>query len=276
MSTVTPTKAQRRIAAVDLLGAAWQYRHVLFATSKLELRQKYAGSVLGSAWIVLYPLMFLSIYVFLYLVIFKMRFSGFSQLNYVIYVFSGLIPYLMFMEGMGRASVIIRENLHLLRNVILPAELVVVRLVLVAMLAQLVSFGVLLVMISIDGELTWRLVFLPLVMIFAALFILGFALLIAGLGAIFSDVFQIVNLLLIFCLFVSPIAFKEAMVPPDLRLVVNLNPISYLLEGFRWSLLASYEAHPVRLAIFPLMSLAIFSCGAAFFKRVKGLMVDHV
>jgi len=276
MSTVAPTRTQRRIAAVDLIQAAWQYRLVLFATSRLELRQKYAGSVLGSAWIVLYPLLFLSIYVFLYLVIFKMRFPGFSQLNYVNFVFSGLIPYLIFMESLSRASVIIRENLHLLRNVILPAELVVVRLVLVAMFAQLVSFAVLLVMIGIDGDLTWRLVFLPLVLIFAALFILGFSLLIAGLGAIFSDVFQIVNLLLIFLLFVSPIAFQEAMVPPELRLVVNLNPISYLLEGFRWSLLASYEAHPIRLAIFPFMSLAIFSCGAAFFKRVKGLMVDHV
>ena len=276
MTTVAPTKTHRRIAAVDLILAAWQYRHVLFATSRLELRQKYAGSVLGSAWIVLYPLLFLSIYVFLYLVIFKMRFPGFSQLNYVIYVFSGLIPYLIFMESLSRASVIIRENLHLLRNVILPAELVVVRVVLVAILAQLVSFAVLLVMTGIDGDLTWRLVFLPLVLIFAALFILGFSLLIAGLGAIFTDVFQIVNLLLIFLLFVSPLAFQEAMVPPGLRLVVNLNPISYLLEGFRWSLIASYETNPIRLAAFPFMSLAIFSCGAAFFKRVKGLMVDHV
>lgn len=262
--------------ALELPVVAWRYRKVLYATVLLELRQKYAGSLLGSIWIVLYPLLFLSIYLFLYLVIFKMRFPGYSEINFVTFVFSGLVPYLILMESLGRGAVIIRENMHLMRNLIMPAELVVVRLVLVAMIAQSASFLVLFLLIAIDGDFTWRIIFLPIVLLIAGVFILGLTFLVAVLGAIFSDVGHIMNLLLIFFLFVSPIAFKEELVPNRLLLIIHLNPVSYLIEGFRWCLLASYKASVVKLIIFPLLALVFYGSGAQFFRRFKGLMVDHV
>lgn len=276
MADTSITSLGKLPSTLELPVTAWRYRSVLYATVLLELRQKYAGSLLGSTWIVLYPLLFLSIYLFLYLVIFKMRFPGYSELNFVTFVFSGLIPYLFLMEGLGRGAVIIRENMHLMRNVIMPAELVVVRLVLVAMIAQSASFLILFLLIAIDGDFTWRIIFLPVVLLFAAAFIVGLTFFVAGLGAIFSDVGHIMNLLLIFFLFVSPIAFKQDMVPDRLQLIVHLNPISYLIEAFRWCLLASHEASVVKLSIFPLLAIALYAAGARFFRRFKGLMVDHV
>lgn len=262
-------------ALVELPLSMWRYRNVLRATTMLELNQKYAGSLLGSFWIILYPLLFLGIYLFLYLVIFKMRFPGFSELNYVAFVFTGLVPYLMLMEAIGRGAVIVRENMHLLRNMIMPAELVVVRLVFVAMIAQTASFVILFLLIAIDGDLTWRTIFLPLVFLFTALFIMGIVFIVAALGAIFPDVSYMVNLLLLFVLFLSPIAFKPEMVPTRLLIIVDVNPITYILEGFRWALLGSYQASMVKLAIFPVISIASYLAGTAFFRRFKGLMVDH-
>lgn len=242
----------------------------------MELRQKYAGSLLGSVWIILYPLLFLSIYLFLYLVIFKMRFPGYSELNYVVFVFSGLIPYLFLMESLSRGAVIIRENMHLLRNVIVPPELVVVRVVVVAIMGQAASFAVLLILLAMSGDFTWRIMFLPVVLLFAVAFLVGVTFFIAGLGAIFSDVSSIVNLLLLFLLFVSPLAFQLSMVPENLQLIVDLNPLTYFFEAFRATLLGAYSASTLRVLVFPILSLVVYAAGTAFFRNFKGLMVDHV
>lgn len=263
-------------AALALIRAAYRFRRTLFSTAVLELKQRYAGSALGSVWIVLYPLIFLSIYLFLYLVIFQVRFPGMSSLGFVVYVFSGLVPYLVMMESVTRGAVVIKENIHLIKNVIMPVELVPLRLVLVSFLGQTASFALLLVLIGIEWEFGWRLIFLPLVLLAFAAFILGFVYYIAGLGVVFNDVSYIVNLAMIALMFLSPIAFKPDMVPPHLLAIVYLNPISYPLEAIRWCLISSYEADPYRLAAFPVLAIAVFAAGTSFFRRFKGLMADNV
>ena len=249
---------------------------MLTATSYLELKQRYAGSALGSIWIILYPLFFLSIYLFLYLVIFQVRFPGLSSLGYVVFVFSGLVPYLVMMESLTRGALIIRENIHLIKNVIMPVELVPVRLVTVSFMAQTASFGLLLALTIASGDLSWRVVFFPIIMVFVAAFILGFVYYIAAIGVVFRDVGYIVNLLMIALMFISPIAFKADMVPAHLQAIIYINPVSYPLEAIRWSLLISHEVNLFRLLAFPVMALIVYSSGTAFFARFKGLMADHV
>ena len=72
---------------------------LLAAITRVELSKKYAGSVLGASWLVLQPALLLSVYLFVYLVVFKMRFPGFSSLGYALYVFTGLIPYMATIEA---------------------------------------------------------------------------------------------------------------------------------------------------------------------------------
>jgi lipopolysaccharide transport system permease protein len=263
-------------SAISLLATAWRFRRVLSATSILELKQRYAGSALGPIWIILYPLIFLSIYLFLYLVIFQVRFPGMSELGFVVFVFSGLVPYLVMMESLTRGALIIKENIHLIQNVIMPMELVPLRLVIVSFIAQSASFVLLLILLLVDGDLSWRIVFLPGVLLLVAAFILGIVYYVASLGVVFNDVSYIVNLTMVALMFLSPIAFKAEMVPEHLAAIVYLNPISYPLEALRWSLLASHEANLFRLLAFPVIAVILFAVGTSFFRRFKGLMADNV
>jgi len=249
---------------------------VLKATSLIELHQRYAGSLLGSIWILLYPLLFLSIYLFLYLVIFQMRFPGYSQLNFVVFVFSGLVPYLVVMETVTRGTQIIKENIHLIKNVIMPVELVPLRLVIVGFVGQTASFGLLVTLALVDGDMSWRVIFFPIVLLLLAMMVLGVVYYVASLGALFNDVGYITNLLIIALLFVSPIAFKPEMVPVHLRIIVYANPVSYPLEAIRWSLLNSYTTDPIKLVLFPVISVWVYTSGTRFFRRFKGLMADNV
>lgn len=276
MTVIPQAESVSRSAAAEVLSAAARFRSVLRATSLLELKTRYAGSALGSAWIIVYPLVFLSIYLFLYMVIFKVRFAGMSELGYVVFVFAGLVPYLVMMESITRGVLIIRENIHLIKNVIMPVELVPLRLVMVSFLAQTASFALLIVLTVIAGDLSWRVIFLPAVLVLTALFVLGIVYYVSGLGVVFNDLGYIVNLLMVALMFLSPIGFKPDMVPTALKVIVYANPISYPLEAIRWCLMASHDVDHFRLLAFPVLAVGLFTAGAGFFKRFKGLMADHV
>ena len=114
-------------SGAQLAGLLFVNRRVLVATTRVELEKRYSGSLLGRAWIVLYPVLWLSIYLFLYIVVFKVRYPSFSTLDYVVYIFSGLVPYIALMEAVTAGVVSVKQNLHLVRNIILPVEMIPAR-----------------------------------------------------------------------------------------------------------------------------------------------------
>src|SRR5262249_9943261 len=127
------------VSSQRMAGIIYRYHRMLGAITRVELAKRHAGSVLGFSWVVLQPALLLSVYVFVYMVVLRMRFEGFSRFDYVLYVFCGLVPYLGFMEALTTGGLSIKQNIHLVKNVMLPIELIPVRSVLVGMASEFVS-----------------------------------------------------------------------------------------------------------------------------------------
>lgn len=252
-----------------------RYLPQLWSISRIELMKRYSGSLFGGAWIVLHPLLFLSVYLFLYLVIFKVRFPGFSELNYVAYVFSGLVPFLALMEASATGAVCIKQNIHLIKNVVMPIDLIPVRVVMVAMTTQLVGLGLLVLLLALDGSLSWMVVALPLVMLFQAAFLIGLVWILAVFGVLLPDTGYFIGIFMLLLMFVSPIAFQLDMVPRQLQLILTVNPAHYMMEAYRSFLIDGYAVSLRNLAIFSVLSLVTFEAGARFFRRFKGTVVDY-
>jgi lipopolysaccharide transport system permease protein len=257
-----------------LIGRQWQFRRILFASARVELRKRYAGSLLGPLWTVLYPLMFLGVYLFIWLVVFPVRFPGLSGTDYVLFVFGGLIPYLFLVESATAGCVSIKQNLHVIKNVILPIELVPTRTVIVALAGHLVGVGLLVVLSIISHNATWRLVTLPLVVTLQVLWLIGLVWLVAPLGVIVPDIAIIVSLGLMMLMFVSPIAFKVEMVPASYRALVSGNPVTYMADAYRAAIMRDVQVPIWRLAIFAGLSLGTFLVGATACWRFKDFVVD--
>jgi lipopolysaccharide transport system permease protein len=251
------------------------YRAVILRTSITEMRQRYAGSALGSIWIIIYPSLFLSIYLFIYLVVFRIRFPGFSSFEYVAYVFSGLVPYLVIMEATTRSALILRENMHLVKNVMVPIEVIPVRLVVVSLLAQAPSFFIMVVIAILSTGLSFKLALLPVAVFMAAIFILGGVLFVSSLGAILNDVSHIVGLMMTALMFLSPIAFMASMLPDHLQYVIYINPISYPLEFIRWTVLGNYQPNWILLGIYPVLMGYFLYRGLKFFSSLKEVLSDN-
>src|SRR5438094_9029175 len=106
MSTATA-----RSAPGAMLQIMMRDRRLLAAITRVELAKRHAGSLLGIAWVVLQPALLLSVYLFVYMVVLRMRFEGFSRFDYVLYVFCGLVPYLGFMEALTTGALSFKQNI---------------------------------------------------------------------------------------------------------------------------------------------------------------------
>jgi lipopolysaccharide transport system permease protein len=265
----------KKFSSFSMLSLLFRYPKILMASTIVELNKRYSGSILGKVWVVLYPLLLLSIYLFVYMVIFKMRFPGYSQLDYVLFVFCGLIPYIGFMEALTTGCLSIKQNIHLVKNVLFPIELIPVRTVLIAMVGQLVSMGILILLLGVNGNLSFHLLWVPVIFILQVMMLIGLVWILAALGVGIPDVSHFVNLFVMLLFFVSPIGFKPEMVPEGLRGMVYLNPIYYFTEMYRASMLYGQWPQPSVIAIYVGLCLVSFALGSAFFYRFKSILVDY-
>ena len=169
-------------------GMLWRYRKILAAVTHVELAKRYSGSAFGKIWLVLNPFLLLSIYLFVYLVIFKMRFTGFSELDYTLYVFTGLVPFIGMNEAITGGASSLRQNMHLVKNVMLPIDMIPVRTVLVSMVGEIVSILIVLALILCNHDISWRLIFLPIVVTLQILFLIGCVFVLSALVVVLPDV----------------------------------------------------------------------------------------
>jgi lipopolysaccharide transport system permease protein len=258
-----------------LLANIRRSRRVLWTLTMIECRRKYAGSILGVLWYPLYSVLLLGSYCFLYLVVFRVRYRELGTYDFVLFVFAGLIPYLGFSEAVATGLGSVKTNLALLRNAVFPIELVPVKHVLAAMVGLFSSLAVLIVMILPTGYRGWHLLYLPVPLVSLLLFTVGVIWILSAVAVVVPDIAQVVNIALLLFMFVSPIGFSIDLVPPQARVLVLLNPLSYLIEAFRFALIG--------LRVTPLWYDGLFLVAAAllavlsgsFFRRMSPIFSDY-
>ncbi len=276
VAVVGPALHSRPEAAARVfLRDLFRHRLLLSSTTRIELQKRYAGSVLGFAWVFLNPLLFLGVYLFLYLVVFKMRLPEMSELGFAVFVFSGLVPYMGFMEVASGSVGLMKANLHFVKNLLFPISLLPVRMALIALVSELVGLAMVIVLSGLDGQLSAQLALLPVVVLLQFLFFVGIAFLFSVFGMMLPDFGYFLNTFLLFILFVTPIGFQPGMVPSRLRLVVIFNPFYYMIDAFRSALQATHGVRWAGIGVFAAMSIIVFYLGAACFRRFQTHLVDY-
>jgi lipopolysaccharide transport system permease protein len=258
-----------------MLGIIYRYRKMLVAMTRVELAKRHAGSILGMSWVVLQPALLLSVYVFVYMVVLRMRFEGFSRFDYVLYVFCGLVPYLGFMEALTTGALSVKQNIHLVKNVMLPIELIPVRSVIVGMASQFVSIVLVLALVAVDRSLSPLAVLLPLVVILQVMWLTGLTWVLSSVAVALPDITYFINLFVFLLMFLSPIGYRPDMVPQGFGWVVYLNPVFYMTEAYRSTILSGVTTHGWVAAAYVVMCVGTFAIGSAFFERFRGVLTDY-
>ncbi|AWQ03312.1 ABC transporter permease [Bordetella bronchiseptica] len=252
------------------------YRQRLLEGVLHDIRQRYTGSVFGSLWAILYPILQLSIYAGLYSVVFKIRPSGLTEAGYVILVFSGLVPLMAFNEAMTAAAASLSSHKNLLMNTVFPAELIPLR---AAMAAQITSvFGLVITLVAgfALGLTNWRaLLLVPVFWILLLMFAMGLGWMLSLLSLVARDIQHGLGLITMLLFVLSPFAYTPEMVPQALKAVLYLNPLSYFVMTFQQLLCYGTWPDPLHAGVALALSLVSFFVGFSVFQRAKYVFFDY-
>jgi lipopolysaccharide transport system permease protein len=257
------------------LVVAWRHRQVLWATTLSDIRGRFRGTLLGLTWALLYPVLFLGLYAVVYTMIFRIRVASFGTFEYVLLIFCGLVPFLGFSEALGTGVSSVTSNKSLIKNTLFPIELIPVKAVLASSVTMTVGLVMLMAVLWSNGHVYPAQLAIPLIVLLQLLFTIGLIWLLSAINVFISDLGQIVAILVLFLMLVSPIAYTHDMIPPSLLPFMAPNPLYYLIMLYRDA--AFFGVVDVRLlGTFSLITAIMVQVGGVAFTRLKPLFADHV
>jgi lipopolysaccharide transport system permease protein len=241
-----------------------------------DIKVRYAGSLLGLAWIFLYPLIFLLVYAITYVFIFKAQIQTFSQVDYVLFIFSGLIPFLGFVESLGFGIGSVTRNTNLIKNTLFPIELIPVKDVLASQITQIVSFFLLIISLIIFNKITVWVLMIPIIWILQLLFTIGLLWILSSANVYIKELQNNVNIICLILMIASPIAYTMDMIPKMLQFILYLNPLYYIIVLYQDCLLRGQAPPSEILIVLIVLSLGFFYFGYWFFSKMKKVIIDNV
>jgi lipopolysaccharide transport system permease protein len=216
------------------------YRRFIWQSAVAELRHRYAGTGLGVVWNVLHPLALIAVYSVVFTALMGQRVPGDAasggRFAFVLYLCSGLLPWLAFAECLTRGANAFTENASYLRKLPIPEQVFVAKAAASATLGLAISFSLLLVIsLSLGLRPRWQWLLLPVPLL--SLQALGFALGLLGgtLNVFFRDVSQLLGIALQVVLWTVPVVYvlDGLGVPPWFAAALKWHPLYPPLEALR-------------------------------------------
>jgi homopolymeric O-antigen transport system permease protein len=248
---------------------------MLFRATLGDLKTRYAGSLLGIGWTILTPFVLLMIYAVIYLVIFKVRAPNLTPVRYVLLIFSGLVPFLMTSESITTAVNSIVANRTILANTIFPVDLLPVKSVFSSQATMVVGMFTVLIVLSLTGNITWAVLFLPFIWIFHILGIIGLVWILSLANLVLRDISNIISLALVATMVLTPIAYTREMVPASLRLLLLVNPLAYFVLAYQDILVMGRTPEIGTLVFIVVFSTGFFLLGGWLFHRMKQVLLEY-
>jgi lipopolysaccharide transport system permease protein len=252
----------------------WQYRDLLVALAVRDVKLRYRQTALGTLWVILQPLIAATIFAFVFGRVAKLPSDG---VPYFAFAYAGLIAWNAFSSTLTKASGCMVQNAQLVSKIYFPRLV----LPLSTVFSTLIDLGVSLV-VMVVLMIGYRIVphvgilLLPVWFTLVVALSIGISLFFAALMVSYRDVQYVLPVLTQFVMYASPVAYAVSAVPIRLRWVYTLNPLSGLLEAFRWSLLGrgSLEAGP--LVTSTVCTLLACIGGAFYFRKMERMFADVI
>jgi lipopolysaccharide transport system permease protein len=254
------------------LAELWRFRELLLTLAARDIKVRYKQTVLGALWAVLQPLA--------QMVVFTAFFAahGFSTEGAPpsVFYYAGLLPWQLFATSLAGASNSLVANRNLITKVYFP------RLVmpLSAIASSLVDFGISFVVLL--GIMAWNrvapspnMIFLPFFLLLGVSSALALGLWLSALNVEFRDVQYVIPFLVQFWLFVTPVIYPSSIVTGYKRVLLGLNPMSGVVEGFRWCLLGQPAPGPT-LGLSVGSVCVVLITGLLFFRRMERTFADQL
>jgi lipopolysaccharide transport system permease protein len=254
------------------LNELWEYRDLLYFMVWRDLKSRYRQMALGPLWIVVQPLVSMVLYTVIFGLIAKLPSDG---LPYPVFCYTALLPWGFFSSAFANASGSLFGSKELISKVYFPRLIVPLSQTIGNLIDFGISFLILIgLMVYYRIAPTWGLVLLPVFILVAALTGLGTGLLFAGPIVRYRDFGQVAGYLMRMWMYATPVVYSISIIPEQWRWLYRLNPMTGVIEGFRWALLGTGQPPDSSFVASGAVVLVLFVAGLYQFKRAEHSIVD--
>ena len=266
-----------------LLGSlvtAYERRWLVKYLVQRQLTSGYGRYYLGHIWAFLGPLLMVILLTAVFSEVIGIKFrevTGDSTLNFGLFLYCGLLPFLAFAQALTQGVTVIRRNSDLVTKVVFPLELLPLSQVTASLLQNSFGFGALFfILVVFEQRLHLTIFLLPLIMVPQLVFTLGLSYLIAVFGTYVPDIRETLRVFVRAMFFMTPILWPAGRVPEDYKFLVDYNPLSFLVEAYRQLILEGRLPFGEQAIYFWLVAVTLFVVGLVFFNRVKHNFGDKI
>jgi lipopolysaccharide transport system permease protein len=256
------------------LGEIWEFHELLYFLTWRDIKVRYKQTALGAAWAILQPVFTMLVFSVFFGKLAGMKSDG---LPYPIFAFTALVPWTFFSYGLAQSSNSLVGNENLIKKVYFPRLIIPISTVLSGAVDFFLAFFVLLAMMFYYGIVpTVNVIWIPLLLVLTVVTSLGVGLWLSALNVQFRDVRYVIPFLTQFWMFATPIAYPSSLLHEPWRTLYGLNPMTGVVEGFRWALLGTSKAPGPIMWVSALAALVILIGGAFYFRRMEKTFADIV
>jgi lipopolysaccharide transport system permease protein/teichoic acid transport system permease protein len=243
---------------------------LLYTLSKNDFKQKYLGSYLGIAWAFIQPSITVLIFWFVFQVGFKSQ--PVNDVPFILWLVAGMFPWFFFADSVANATNVVIENAYLVKKIVFKVSMLPLIKIASALVVHLFFIVFMFVLFRVYGyhfDLHWLQIFYYLGAMMVL--ILGVSYMTSALVIFFKDIGQLVAMLLQFGFWMTPIFWAIDTIPQKYHFWINLNPMAYIVEGYRDSMINHiwFWEKPLMTLYFWVVAFIMIAVGFATFKKLK-------
>ena len=214
---------------MNIFKKIYNYRELLKTNVKKEIRGRYKNSILGVMWSFLNPLLQLAVYA----VIFGALLAG-GDNTYHIYICVALIPWTYFTTAITQSAFTVIGNGDIIKKVYFPREILPISVVTSGAVNFMISTIIILAFVLVAGlGITKYILLYPVILLIQYILLLGIAFIVSSITVYFRDLEHIIGIILMAAFYGTPIVYKLEQLPPNLQMIMQLNPMTHLINAYR-------------------------------------------
>jgi len=270
---VTHIQPTRGWAALRL-SEVWRYRELLYFLVWRDVKVRYKQTVIGAAWVVIQPLITMLMMTIVFGKIANISSDGLPR---PVFYFTALLPWGYFAQAVNKSGVSLVGSASLISKVYFPRLIIPLAAVAAPVVDLALAFLVLAgIMAYYHTAPTVGVLLVPAFLLLAMLTALAISLWLSALNVKYRDVANAVPFVVQIWMYASPVVYPLNEVPQRWRMLYSLNPMTGVIEGFRWALAGKHPPDLRALAVSTAMVLLLLVGGLAYFKRTERTFADVV
>ena len=253
----------------------WRYRELIVFLTWRDVMVRYKQTLLGAAWAILKPFLTMVIFYFVFDRLASVPTDGYPG---PIFYFSGLLPWVLFQEGVTKAGNSLVTGANLITKVYFPRLAIPLASVVSGLVDFALAFVVLLGMMAVYRvEVTARMLAVPLFVLMALVTSLGVGLWLSAMNVTYRDVGHVTPFMVQAWMYASPIVYSANLITdPRLQTLYGINPVVGVIQGFRWAILGGMTFPGVLILESVLVSMLLLGGGMMYFRRMERSFADVV